>query len=190
MVVEQFMWPTVYGETPFYFVIVKVEALWSEQDSPDLLFYWRWVLINSGSLCYPMCLDKTARGSSITSRVIQSEHVHASRWEVLTFPIKALGKDETTLTATMRRGTRSGETAELAGSRGWGQEVAVFPTRRKLPSSCRGWSHYCWMWVTLPGIHCAFSPQAFIWSQGIWILHVVPRALEYCTVSKSLVPCT
>lgn len=86
--------------------------------------------------------------------------------------------------------TERRETAELAGSRGRGQEVAVFPTRRKQPSSCRGWSHYRWMWVTLPGFHRAFSPQAFIWSQGIWILHVIPRALEYCTVSRSLVPCT
>lgn len=96
--------------------LLFISSLWkwkyfkASKHSPDLLlFYRRWVLINSSSSCHPMCPDKTARGSGITSRVIRSERVHTSRREVLTFPIKASGKDEPTLTATMRCGTRSGE---------------------------------------------------------------------------------
>lgn len=139
-----------------------------------------------------MCRDKTAQGRGITSRVMRSERALAPRREVLTFPIMASGKDEPTPllpTATMTRSDAElSEIVDLAGSRGLGQEVAVFPTRRKRPSSCRGWSRYCWMWVTLPGSLCAFSPRAFIWSQGIWILHVVPKGIGVLRCFQE--PCT
>lgn len=138
-----------------------------------------------------MCPDNTAHGRGIDSQVIWSERAHAPRREVLTFPIKASGRDKPTLTATIRCGTQSGERSQSRQE----AEAEV----RKLLCSLRGasnhlgcwvWSHYCWMWVTLPGYHCALSPQAFIWSQGIWILYGLPRALESYTVSKSLILCT
>lgn len=60
--------------------------------------------------------------------------MHAPRREVLTFPIKASGKDEPTLTATMRRGTRSG-----ARPQSWQEAEAEV---RKLLCSLRGTSNH------------------------------------------------
>lgn len=167
----------------FYFVIVKEEG-----ESADLfLFYQRWVQINSASHCQPACPDTAAPGRGIDSQVVPCERTCARS--------AAGGADISHQRAEKRRGvtdrdnetwdTERAEMAELAGCGGWGQEV-----RCREPSSCWGWSHFCWMWVTLPGFQCALSPQAFIWSQGIWILYGFPRAPEYYTVSRSFVMCT
>lgn len=79
-----------------------------------------------------MCPDKTAHGTSIDSQVIRSEGAGAPWQEVLTFPIKASGSDKPTLTATVKMWDAEwSEIAEPAGSRGRGQEVALFPARRK-----------------------------------------------------------
>lgn len=124
-----------------------------------------------------MCPDKTARGSGITSRVIRSERVHTSRREVLTFPIKASGKDEPTLTATMRCGTRSGERPQS-----WQEAEAEV---RKLQSSLWGTSY-----------HLAAGDEATTAECGsLSLASTVPsfleplfgaRAFEYCMLYPGL----
>lgn len=118
-----------------------------------------------------MCPDKTARGRGITSQVMQSEHAHAPWREVLTFPIKAPGKEEPTLTVTMRRGTRSGERPQS-----WQEAEAEV---RKLLSSLRGASDHLAAGDEATTAECGSLSLA---STAISLLKPLfgARAFEYC----------
>lgn len=87
------------------------------------------------------------------------------------------------------RDTERREIAELAGSRGWGQEVAVFPTRRTQPSRLLGMKplllnvgHSSWLPLRFVSSSLYLEPGHLntVWlTEGSGELHTIQ---EHCTV--------
>ena len=147
------------GESVFYFVIVKVEALWGERHAADLLLSrQRWVVDKQRFSVSP---DASWQGGPWRRHRFPSHTIRTRRtlrgercWHV---PSKR--REETSRHRLWQ--WDAGRRAEREAPRSWQEAEAEV---RKWRCSLRGASDRLaagdeattdWMWVTRPGFHCA-----------------------------------